>query len=258
MQWVIWREILVPQPLGLLWFCLAGATFWAFRTRRRWQGLFLGILVGATWLAGATPCSAWLLASLERPYVRDSLADVPIADAVVMLGGTHDASRLEVFDMNLADTADRILTAAELVRQGKAPSLVLGGGEHELRGERRPESDAVVRWLKEWGVLAAAPISLGPCATTRVEVERTRQLMQARGWKKIILVTSASHLRRAMALCRSAGIEAVAVGCDFQGLTWLAKPVSYRVFPRHEQIRLLSLYWHEQLGWAYYRLRGWI
>jgi uncharacterized SAM-binding protein YcdF (DUF218 family) len=72
---------------------------------------------------------------------------------------------------------------------------------------------------------AIVPIS-GP-HTTSQEVVRIKAEAAERGWRRIGLVTSAWHMRRALRLCRVAGLEVTPIPCDFRGdippwsLVWL-------------------------------------
>jgi hypothetical protein len=50
----------------------------------------------------------------------------------------------------------------------------------------------------------------------------------------------------------------VPVGTDFVGTSALETHWSFYPVPWYFGFRTLSMYGHEQLGWLYYRLRGWI
>lgn len=252
----LFREL--ASLLGLTWLSLLGLTGWCL-AHRKWR---VASLTASGFLAitviGNTPLATRLLASLEKPYARTTWADLPAADAVVMLGGTHKPSRLDVFGFDLVDAADRIVTATELVRQRRAPLLVLSSGGYEENGQILAGAPLIERWLKAWGVPGATVMNLGACRDTRDEAARTLALLRERRWQKVILVTSANHLRRAEGVFRKTGVPVVSVGCDFQGHAALQYETAWSLTPRPERFHRLNQWVHEQIGWYYYRLRGWI
>ena len=131
-----WEPMLLP--IGFLWLLLVLATVCSL-WKRRWRGaLFPGSLVVFLTIAGSTQIPAWLLATLERPYARADLTKVPVCDAIVMLGGTHNYSSNDAFKLDLARPADRIVMSLELMRQQKAKALLLGGGDCTINGQQRP------------------------------------------------------------------------------------------------------------------------
>jgi uncharacterized SAM-binding protein YcdF (DUF218 family) len=257
-DWPFWRECLLPQPVGLIWFAVVLVLVAALRGGRRREAAFVFLIATVFWAAGASPISAWLLASLEKPFANRDWRAGPKADAVVMLGGTLDSSRNELFQMNLTGTADRIILAAEIARVRKADHLVLGGAEQVVGASKQLEAEAIGQWLKQWGVLTVPIINLGHCATTREEIVGLAGLARKRGWRRIHLVTSAWHMQRAVACSRKLGLEVTPAACDFKGLSGLAEAPRFSLFPTNRRLELLGWYAREQLAWTYYRWRGWL
>jgi uncharacterized SAM-binding protein YcdF (DUF218 family) len=248
----------VLQPLGLIW-----ATGWVMGIRclwlRRWSGA--GWAIGLSLflqLIGATPFSAWLVAGLERPFVASTRAAGGVrADAVVMLGGTHSGTGVGWIPFNLGEPGDRVLTSLELIRLGRAPNLVLGGSLYERNGQRRPDGELLQVWMEAWRLPTGKLHLLGMCANTRDEAERTAALARRMGWRRILLVSTASHLRRGEAVFRRAGLEVHPVGCEFIGLDRMAAKSRWTLIPRIDGFQLWNTWFHEQVGWYYYRLKGW-
>jgi uncharacterized SAM-binding protein YcdF (DUF218 family) len=104
------------------------------------------------------------------------------SDALIVLG-----------DDNYA--ADRAFRAAELYRAGFAPSVVASG-----RMLRRNVSLAEIMEhdLESFGVPAPSIVKLEHRAQdTREEAAEAAHLIQSRGWKHVLVVTSNYHARRA-------------------------------------------------------------
>jgi uncharacterized SAM-binding protein YcdF (DUF218 family) len=250
------------QPLGIVWLLLVGtAALLAWRKRKRLALLLAGFaalisLLGSVWFP------SWLLASLERPYVGNGLTNLPPCDAVVMLGGTHRFSRHDAFGLDLTQCADRIVTAVELMRLGKGRALVLGGNSYLAGGKKKPDAAPLQDWLTAWRVFDAPVIALGMNRNTREEALAVAVLAKERKWQRVILVTSAFHMRRAEATFQKVGVPVVCAACDFQAvldeetekLLWF----TFNPIPRIEGFQMLGLYVHERLGWWAYRLRGWV
>jgi len=246
------------QPTGLLWITFWAAAVILFRRRQfRWSGVAVALAV-VLWVVGATPLPAKLLADLERPYA-ELARHAPVADAVVMLGGTHDYSPRTLLPMNFGDSVDRVTTALELIRTGKAPVLVLGGAYYRLNGEQRADSELLVGWLRDWQLPTGELIRLGTCADTRDEAARVARIAQERGWRRILLVTTASHLRRAVGTFAKHGLDVVPIGCDFKGLDAMDEPRRlWKVVPEGDKLAWFQTWFHEIGGWWWYRLKGWV
>ena len=112
------------------------------------------------------------------------VVDEPAApsDALIVLG-----------DDNYA--ADRAFHAAGLYREGVAPVVVASG-----RMLRRNVSlaDVMEHDLESFGVPATSVVKLSHSAqNTREEAVEAARLIQARRWKRVVVVTSNYHARRA-------------------------------------------------------------
>jgi uncharacterized SAM-binding protein YcdF (DUF218 family) len=222
------------------------------------MAFLLFLLALFMFIVGDTRIPGDLLASLERPYVVESLEDIPASDAIVMLGGAVRPSKHEVFGLDLAPAADRVIMALELARRGKAKNLVVGGALQKVNGRIHIEADMTKQWLEAWALTSARIHSLGGCSDTHDEAVRVAALLKKEGWQRVILVTSAYHMRRAKATFETAGVPVVCVPCDFQTKVSVETGDSLVLVPRYPGFQKLSLYLHEQIGWVAYRRHGWI
>jgi uncharacterized SAM-binding protein YcdF (DUF218 family) len=251
---------LLAEPLGLVWFCLLLVAVRLWFKSSRGLAVFVFLVAAFLSVVGSSRLPGDLVAMLERPFVIENLETVPVCDAVVALGGAVRPSRYEVFGVDMKDALDRVTMAVELARRGKAKNVVLGGAAHEVHGQRRIEADMTKLWLESWGVTTARIYSLGGCANTHEEAVRVAALRRELGWQRVILVTSAYHLKRARATFLTAGVPVVCVPCDFQTQVSVEtedEPVLLPI-PRPYGFVKASLFLHEQIGWLSYRLRGWI
>ncbi len=246
------------SPLGLVWIFLLGVGIRdsLFKRARGMAVLELGF-AAILWAVGATPLPCWLLARIEQPYAM-SAESPPAADAVVMLGGTHDFTTRGLLRFNMGDGGNRVLTAIELMRTGKAPALVLGGAYYRINGVQRPDAELLEAWFRAWHLPTGRLYPLGMCADTRDEAKRTAALATERKWKRLLVVSTASHLRRAEAVFRKVGLDVVPVGCNFVGLDGLEASGQWHWVPRLRGFSDLHRWSHEEIGWWWYRWQGWI
>lgn len=164
------------------------------RTR---AGRLLWPTAGGVWLALAavacTPAVAAPIARLLRADTPGPADAVAVLSAYVLDDGTPDR-RMQT----------RLDRAYSLLDQGAAPRLVL------TRLAARPISyvPAVRRQLAGRG-LAAEVVETGPIRNTREEAMELARLARVRGWRRVLLVTDALHMRRAAHLCRAQGLEVI-------------------------------------------------
>ena len=108
--------------------------------------------------------------------------DCAKADAIVVVSG--------------GDTKARTAEAIKLYKQGYAPVVVLSGAAADKSG---PSNAKVMqRQAIDSGVPGEATIIEEHSETTGENAENTMQILKSRGYKSIILVTSAYHQRRAL------------------------------------------------------------
>ncbi len=247
------------EPMGLLWL---GLIFLTLLLRRRGQKIPYIIAAALTFLVtilGGTDLTAWMLGRLERPWTAVKLIELPVCDAVVVLGGGADASRHEVGGVRLTKAGDRILTGLELMRWGRAPAIVIGGGMVRVDDVDRVESDLIRTRIGDWKPpFTWEIVSLGAATDTHDEALRLVPLAKQRGWKKILLVTSANHMNRAASVYRAAGFEVVPAPCNFL-VAGSPNPPGFRIgIPSWNGFEKFSIWLHEIAGWEIYRRRGWL
>ena len=248
------------HPLSLAWLLL---TLWTIHQawRRRWRRL---ILPGTAWmLFSLTLCTALpssLMRRLESPWLNVKIDSLPTSDAIVCLGGGTEPSVLEPAGIHLKDAGDRLLTAHTLFQQSKAPNLIFGGGTVKRGGQKLAESEGARNWeLKNApGTADKNIIALEPCAHTRDEAVKTAAIAKEKGWKQIILVTSAYHMSRAKATFEKVGLTVIAAPCNFTSHRLRDDEIDWFHLPGLAGPQVLSFWLHEEIGLLVYRWRDWL
>ena len=225
--------------------------------RGRAAALCVASALALLWIA-STPVLAWRwVASLERAHAAPPLAALEPADAILLLGGgTKPALPPREFP-EVAEAGDRVLHAARLFHAGKAKLVVASGGRLPWQTEGPIEAAGMEHLLLELGVPQEAILREDQSTNTRENCVRSKELLEARGAGDVLLVTTALHMRRAVATCRTAGLAVRAAPTDF----WVADEGSTTwldLAPDPEALLFTHLALRERLGFWVYRRRGWI
>ena len=150
------------------------------------------------WIASMPVTAQALIAALERDYPALAVAETPVADAIVVLGGAvagrHPPRRPS---LGLHDASSRIWHAADLYRAGKAKWIVVAAGGERKSGREQVEAEGIAEMLTALGVPASAIHLESDSRNTRENAANTRAIVQRLGAKRVLLVTSAQHMGRA-------------------------------------------------------------
>jgi vancomycin permeability regulator SanA len=154
-------------------------------------------------ICALTVCAAlaWVrVASAGRVY---SLADVPARPVAMVLGAQVYA------DGTLSEFLKaRLAMARDLYQAGKVRAVLVSGDNMNFDYN---EPDAMRQWLIDQGVPAEKVVADYAGFDTSDSCQRARRIF---GVSEMIVLTQSFHIRRAVALCRDAGIETVGVGDD--------------------------------------------
>lgn len=200
-------------PLQQVFLLQGGALLTLWLGWRRTSGTLLALSL--LWLfCCASPLVADALMNyLERDYPPRSATSLPAAEVMVVLGGSTrgDTSLEQPADLN--GQADRLVFAAQLFRNDKAPLLLLSGGS---AGHLRPEAEEMAEVLTAMGLPPEALLLEPLSRNTYENAFYSAQLLQQRGVDRVLLVTSAFHMRRAQKVFEAQGIEVVPAATDYQ------------------------------------------
>ena len=227
------------------------------RLSPRWARFLLLVAVGVLWVTSMPIVADYLNWTLERQYPPLAVEDTPTADAIVVLGGGVSGPAPPRLTLDLSDAADRVLHAARLYRAGKAPVVVVSGGVIPWLGSDIPEARSMQTLLQEWGVPGGSIQTEGASRNTHENAVFTRQLLVEQGLHRVLLVTSAMHMRRALATFTSAGIDAVPAATDYT-VTYRDQRTLIDFLPDAKALSRTTDAIKEYIGYAYYRWRRWI
>jgi uncharacterized SAM-binding protein YcdF (DUF218 family) len=223
------RVLLIPVAV------IVGAVLCGLGLRVLVLALFLGAV--ALWTAVAfTPLDRALADGLPR---ADPLGP---ADVIYVL-----ASDVQPDGDLTSESLSRLTHGLELAGQGLAQRIVVG----ELPAPHGRFAEAARRYIAELH-LGIEVLSVGPVTTTHDEGVLVAELFRQHGWRRVLLVTSPFHSRRAAAVFEAAGLEVVSAP------TREGKYNVEALATADERLRAFSDILHERLGSWIYRRRGWV
>lgn len=238
------------------------------KAKNRLMGaLLLFVLITGNKLPGA-----YLIRKLEQAY--PPLESGQTADAIVVLGGGTVTKSPPRQTVELNGAADRIIYAAQLYRDGTAPYVVLGGSyigwrDGEVRTEdgiASPASEMAEMMSGILGIPEEALLTQDRSLNTYEEAVEDAKLLKEKGLNRILLVSSATHMRRAVPLFEKQGLEVIPAPTDysFSDQEWenllrfdAATALSF-VIPTVSNMSALQNAMKEYLGYFTYHLRGWL
>lgn len=189
--------LLSPLTLALGLWLLAGLCL-VLRRPRLAVGL-AALAFAGLWIASMPLTARALAGNLESRYPAMTAQSAPSADAILVLGGALTGAnppRRPTF--GLSSAAGRVWFAAELFRARKARWVVVAAGNQPGQERRQVEAAAIAEMLTSLGVPPSAIRLEGASRNTRENAANILPVLQSLGAKRILLVTSAQHMPRAV------------------------------------------------------------
>lgn len=277
----------------------------------RWRRIGLGVMgSGLVWLyVMSTGAMYWVLGlGLEREFPPARVETLPIADAVVVLGGGVGGNTNTVCYTELFGAADRVVQAARIWKAGKAPVVITSGsGEMyaslpllkelgvpesavlvenaarnteenarfvvdyvkarhlspPLQGQpsqpvtedsRQPTADSTNDGRRLTTLSTSQPSQL---QTSNLKPETSNLKPQtSNSLPRILLVTSAWHMRRSLLMFRkyAPGVEVVPAACDYEATIWSDRFKLTAFLPDAMSLLSNSYMLKEYVGYWGYRL----
>ena len=177
----------------------------------------------------------WIVAEPLRVSALPKVADA----IVVFAGGVGESGRPEGYQ-------ERVEQAVRLYKAQKAEHIVFSSGWVYVF----PEADVMKALAVSLGVPAQAILLEENAGGTHQNVAFVRPMLSRQGWKKVLLVSSPYHMRRALLTFSKLApeIEVVAVPGE-------SRFYEHRAGATLAQLKAIL---HEYLAIAYYWWKGWV
>ena len=234
---------LLLAPITWTLLLLAASLLW----RRRAASPWLAAAAGAVLLAFSLAPVANALTRAAEAGVRSTMRPEVTYDAAIVLGGGIDPSAsARSGEPELNPSGDRLVAGALLLRSGRARNLLLSAGGPDP--SRRVEADWGSLLWKRMGLPDDRIVLERGSRNTRENAVESARIVRERGWKTLLLVTSAMHMPRAAASYRAAGLDVDLLPVDHR-----AGEEGGNLLPRAEALERSTEALRELAGRAIYR-----
>jgi uncharacterized SAM-binding protein YcdF (DUF218 family) len=235
----VFTVLIMPVNLSLA-LGLTAAILFRFG-RQRVAGVMLALSLALLWVFSTPVIAQTILASLESQIAITTRPQQ--ADVAILLGGG-------------SDNVGRALHASRLLRAGRVRFILISAGNVPWYEAREPEAQSIAQLLKEWGIPDDVLILESQSRNTFENAQRSKSIWDAHGFKSGLLVTSAIHMPRALAVFRQAGFDVEPAPSNFYGGPTFEESV-LAILPSAAALQSSSVALKEWLGLFIYRVRGW-
>ena len=253
---------LFVYPLGLSSILLIVSLVMAWR-RSRWTPLPIALAIALIIIASHPRVNIFLIRSLESRHIPSQ--ELPQADAIVVLGGCIKPDSPPRPMVDLTEASDRLLYAAQLYRQKKAPLIIVSGGRIGWGKKFLPESADMARLLEFLGVQRSDIIEESESLNTYQNAVNVKKVLRKEGIDRILLVTSAMHMARSYLIFKHQKMNFIPAPTDFLTTNNLnvKSDFNLRVFllsliPSIDRMANTTQALKEYIGIFVYWLRGWL
>ena len=254
---------MLVYPAGIIFISLILAL--VLQHHHKWQKGLLIFAVCVLFVSGNPFPSAFLTRSLEKQF--EPFDGSNRAEVIVVLGGGTDSKEYPRQMVEVGGAADRILYGVQLLKEGYGDKILFGGSYYEvLAGEKRSIAEDMAEVALTVGAPAEDIILQEKSLNTYEEAVEDAAILQEMDVSEVILVTSATHMKRAVGVFEAQGLNVIPAPTDYGysdndwekllTLEW-AKWYTYLI-PQSSNMSSLETALKEYIGIGVYRLRGWM
>jgi uncharacterized SAM-binding protein YcdF (DUF218 family) len=152
--------------------------------------------------------------ALERGATRTYRPDATY-DALILLGGLVErtaSSGEPAYNENV----ERLLVTYELLRTNHARHVILSGGVLDPSVPSLVEADVLAQQLVDWGISRDRIVAERRSRNTHENAVESQRIANENGWRRLLVVTSAFHMPRAVGCFRAVGLAVDTLPVDYR------------------------------------------
>ncbi|WP_258104744.1 YdcF family protein [Marinoscillum sp. MHG1-6] len=213
------------------------------------------------------PASLILLVLFSNPFLSNyamrqwefppiNKADLPYTDIGIVLTGMAHPDFIPEDQIHFSEGADRITEAITLYHDGLIARVLVTGGISVIKKERTPESEALLPLLHA-SKIEQSDLFIEKQARNSYENARfTKDFLVHENLqdRRALLITSAYHMKRAMACFKKQGLDVIAYPVDYR-----SGPVDFDIqwiLPSAIALNNWRILFKEWVGYVTYKLLG--
>jgi uncharacterized SAM-binding protein YcdF (DUF218 family) len=224
-----------------------------WKRRLRWSalGFFMvfsnGIVFNECMLLWEVPAVS--LDAVEEKY-----------DLAIVLGGTVDIDREPADRLFFQKSGtERITHAVDVYHAGIVEKIMYVGGNPAILGDPAENNEAVVQFYQMCGVDPADIMSENESRNTHENALNAKKMLGKNAENtKVVLITSAYHMRRAVACFKKEGFEVIPFSADFYSTKPEDRFTIFGLFPSPVVLSNWNLLIKEWVGYVAYALLGYL
>ena len=243
-------QLLMPLPFSLSLLLLALLLLWFTRFQKTGKLLATCSLVIIT-LMGLRPISYELARPLEQRFPPFEVSLHPAIDAIVVLGNGHVSDpAVPPFSWQNNIALARTLEGVRLAKAYPQAQLIFSG---YVSGDPLSNAEVNARMAASLGIDRSRMTLFENNKDTHDEAVSIAGYLRQ---KRVALVSSATHLPRALALYRQQGLDAIAAPTDYTAKQSQQPQPLYSYLPKGRYLMYSEAAIHEWIGQLWARLRG--
>jgi uncharacterized SAM-binding protein YcdF (DUF218 family) len=174
-------------------------------------------------------------------------------DVGIVLGGIADYDKITKAH-NFNDHADRLMDAEQLYHQGVIEKIMLSGGNGMLFNNEYIEANAMKEYLLKNKIPLADILIENTSRNTKENAFNSAKILNIKFPEgKFLLITSASHMRRAQYCFKKTGINTTSFPVDCT-TSYTNFDIEYLFLPKADALEVWESLIHEWIGYIVYRI----
>lgn len=252
---------LFVYPLGLSCLLLISSLIIWWK-RPKWTPFPIMLAFLILYISSNPLISDTIMRSLEWKY--NYKEELPTTEAIIILGGGIKSGIDPQLMRDLGIQGDRVIYGGKLYLEKKAPLIIVTGGRIQWLGKGIPEAKEMSNILQKMGVPASAIIEEPLALNTYENAVNVRKILEKLKINKILLVTSAFHIPRALMVFKHQGIDVIPAPTGFsvsKNNHWFENSIQLNLlyfFPDSQRLSQTTVAIKEYLGILVYKLKGWL
>lgn len=245
---------LVAQPLSIVFVLSALAALLSLIGWRRLSGVSASLAAMILFVTLYTTTGALALQVLENEYPKPQGDPASLSCMIVLGGAFENEVTTSRGGVEFNQAGDRFVEALRLALRFPQSRILVSGGDGSFSGIYEGEAAASERFFSEFGIAPGRLVEENRSRTTYENTVNTAELLHSQGLDDCLLITSAFHMPRAMALFAKAGIAVTPWPVDYRTTGRVRPGFDFTQPSANAQLTATAV--REWMATVFYRMTG--